>query len=163
MVSNYRITDFSDGSPNFALMGTFSCSAFWAILWHHNVKIYKRIWGVQWSVVAIFLWLIKLIFLDNRFLCSNLSGDQQHFLADQVSEQILLIWWLLSYLVHSWIGSVQLFLGLSFGILSGRTFDAGYLWVLSPYLITFWTQKLIATILWLVDLYWWFSVFSWFL
>ena len=32
MVSNYRITNFSDGSPNFALMGTFSCSSLWAVL-----------------------------------------------------------------------------------------------------------------------------------
>ena len=32
-----------------------------------------------------YLWLVKLIFLENRFLCSKLSGENEHFLADQVS------------------------------------------------------------------------------
>ena len=42
---------------------------------------------------------------------------------------------------------MQLFLVLSVGIFSGRTFDAGYLWVLSPYPIIFRAHKFIATIL----------------
>ena len=60
-----------------------------------------------------------------RLLCSDILGRKIYVITDQVCPSLhdrdIDPYW------SSWIGSIQMFLGLGMGLVSGRAFDTGYL------------------------------------
>ncbi len=68
--------------------------------------------------------------LGSRFLRAGIYGRQVYILSNEVCLNEFLLE-TVDDILYSWVGSVQLMLVLSVGLISGRLYDTGYLYVLA--------------------------------